>query len=54
MLISRLFPSGAWEIAEVISGFLVRRVYYFSTKREALREFRHEFPRRKRSKKPSN
>ena len=54
MSISRLFPSGAYEITDLIDNHLVRKVYYFSTRREALREFRHEFPRRKRTNKPAN
>ena len=47
MIITKLFPSGAYEIAEVISGFLVRRTYMGLSKREANREFRNEFPRGK-------
>lgn len=51
MSITKLFPSGAYEISDIISGYLVCRTYYFCSKREALQEFRYEFPRRKRSRK---
>ncbi len=49
MLITKLFPSGAYEIAELIDNHLLRRTYMGLSRREALQEFRYEFPRRKRS-----
>lgn len=45
MTATKLFPSGAWEVSDIIDGSLVRRVYYFSTKRDALADFRAEFRR---------
>lgn len=36
--------SGAWVISDIIEGYLVTRQYYFYTKREAIRQFRAEFP----------
>lgn len=45
MTVSKLTPSGAWEVSDIIGGYLVRRVYYGYTKREAIREFRAEFKR---------
>lgn len=42
MSITKLFPSGAWEISDIINGYLVRRVYYGYTKREAIDEFKNE------------
>lgn len=42
MTITRLFPSGAYEVCDIIDGCLVRRVYYCYTKREAKRLFRAE------------
>lgn len=42
MTIERLFPSGAWRISAMRGGHLVSRVYYESTKREALAAFRQE------------
>ena len=41
----RLFPSGAWRVSTMRGGYLVQRVYYGSTKREALAEFRREMKR---------
>ena len=38
----RLFPSGAWECSAFVGGYLVRRRYFFMTKREALADFREE------------
>lgn len=38
----KLFPSGAWEVSDIIGGRLMRRIYYGYTKREALAEFRRE------------
>ena len=38
---------GAWEVDDIIDGYLVTRTYYFYTKREAQRKFREEFPKRK-------
>jgi len=43
MSVSRNY-SGAWVISAVISGYLVTRQYYFYTKREAIRQFKAEFP----------
>jgi hypothetical protein len=40
---TKVFPSGAWEISAIVRGYLVRRVYYFMSKREAIAEFKAEF-----------
>lgn len=42
MTTTKLFPSGAIEVSDIIGGYLVRRVYYGYTKREAVRLFRAE------------
>lgn len=39
---TRLFPSGAWEVCDLIGGSWVRRTYYGYTKREAVTLFRRE------------
>jgi len=33
---------GAWRISDIINGYWVSRVYYFYTKREAIKLFRKE------------
>jgi hypothetical protein len=33
---------GAWRISDIIGGYLVTRVYYFYTKREAVSLFKEE------------
>ena len=38
--------SGAWVISDIVRGYLVTRQYYFYTKREAIRQFKAEFPQR--------
>lgn len=38
--------AGAWTIYAIINGYLVTRSYYFYTKREAIRQFKAEFPER--------
>jgi hypothetical protein len=43
MTATKLFPSGAWEISDIVCGYLVRHVYYGYTKREALRQFRQDY-----------
>ena len=40
MSITKLFPSGAWEISAVIKGYRFQRVYMGYTKKEAIAEFR--------------
>jgi len=40
MTATKLFPSGAWEISDIIGGYLVRHVYYGYIKREALAAFK--------------
>ncbi len=41
--LTKLFPSGAYEVSALVGGYLVRKVYYGYTKREALRQFKAEF-----------
>lgn len=43
MTIKKQFPSGAWEVSDIIEGYYVRRVYFGYTKAEARAEFREEF-----------
>lgn len=43
MTISKLFPSGAIEVSDIVNGYLVRRVYYGYSKRAAVSFFRSEF-----------
>lgn len=38
----RVVPSGAWQVSDMIGGYLVTRTYIGYTKREALRMFREE------------
>ena len=33
---------GAWRICDIVNGYWETRVYYFYTKREAIRLFRKE------------
>lgn len=35
---------GAWVVSDIIDGVLEHRQYYGYTKREAMAEFRAEFP----------
>lgn len=42
MTITKLFPSGAIEVSDIIADHLVRRVYYGYTRREAAAMFRSE------------
>lgn len=44
MIATKLFPSGAWEVSDIIGEHRVHRTYYGYRKREALRLFRAEFP----------
>jgi hypothetical protein len=39
---TKKFPSGAWEVSDIVGGYLVTRIYYFYTKREAIALFRKE------------
>lgn len=41
--ISKKHPSGAWEVSDIIDGYLVRRTYYGVGKRSALAAFKAEF-----------
>ena len=40
MTIIKLFPSGAWEVSDIINGRLFRLVFYGYTRRAALSEFK--------------
>ena len=42
MSVTKLFPSGAWQVSDIINGHLVRRVYYGYTKRGAIEAFKGE------------
>lgn len=39
VVVNKMFPSGAWRVSAVVSGFLVTRVYYGVTKERARRTF---------------
>ena len=43
MTATKLFPSGAYEVSDIIGGRLIRRTYYGYTKREAVQAFRAQF-----------
>lgn len=34
--------NGVWIISDIIDGYLVSRSYYFMTRREAVKAFKHE------------
>lgn len=40
MTIQRVVPSGAWQVSDVVNGYLVTRTYYGYTKQEALWKFK--------------
>lgn len=42
MTARKIHPSGAWEVADIIDGYRVARVYIGYTKREAMTAFRAE------------
>lgn len=33
---------GAWRISDIVNGYLVTKVYYFYTKREAIKLFKEQ------------
>ena len=41
-IVSRLYPSGAWEVSDIVAGYWVRRTYYGYTRRQAVALFRRE------------
>jgi hypothetical protein len=45
MSADKVFPSGAWRVSDIIGSYLVQRVYFGHTKREAMLAFRAEFKR---------
>lgn len=48
MTITKLH-SGAWQVSEIVNGYLLTRTYYGYTKREAISEFISEFKEEKRN-----
>ena len=36
---TKLFPSGAWSVSCIVENRLVSHTFYFTTKRDAVREF---------------
>lgn len=42
MTATKLFPSGAWQVSDVIAGQLVTRQYYGFSRRKAIEEFNGE------------
>lgn len=41
-IVSRLYPSGAWEVSDIVAGYWVRRTYYGYTRAQALALYRRE------------
>lgn len=41
-VVSRLYPSGAWEVSDIVAGYWVRRTYYGYTRAQALALYRRE------------
>ena len=41
----RSFPSGAWQVCDVVGGYLTTKTYYGYTRSEAVRMFRAEYGR---------
>jgi hypothetical protein len=39
---TKKIPSGAWEVSDIVGGYLVTRTYYGYTKSEALALFRKD------------
>ena len=39
-VVSRLFPSGAWQVSDIVGGYLVARTYYGYTRAQAVALFR--------------
>jgi hypothetical protein len=42
MTITKLFPSGAYEVSDIVNGHLFKRVYFGYTKKEAVKQFKTE------------
>ncbi|NBV34822.1 MAG: hypothetical protein EBR81_13805 [Proteobacteria bacterium] len=38
----RSFPSGAWQVSDIVGGYLTTRTYYGYSRVEAVRKFRAE------------
>lgn len=47
MIANKQFPSGAWEISEIVNGVRVARIYFGYTKKEAAQRFRDELKKEK-------
>lgn len=45
MSVEKLHPSGAIRVSAIIGGYLVSRVYFGYSKRQAVAMFKAEFPR---------
>lgn len=41
-IVSRLYPSGAWEVSDIVGGYRYARTYYGYTRAQALRQFKEE------------
>ena len=39
------FPSGAWQVSDIVGGYLTTKTYYGYTRSEAVRKFRAEVGR---------
>lgn len=42
MIAERVAHSGAWVVSGVVSGYLFTRTYYFTSKAEAVKQWREE------------
>lgn len=40
--VEKLFPSGAYEVSDIINGQLIRRRYFGYTKAEAIAQFQQD------------
>lgn len=42
MTVTKLHHSGAWQVSEIVNGYLLTRTYYGYTKRESISNFNKE------------
>ena len=41
-IVSRLYPSGAWEVSDIVGGYRYARIYYGYTRAQAVALYRRE------------
>lgn len=39
LAVTKLFPSGAWEVAAIVGGYRLARTYYGYSRREAVKMY---------------